>query len=267
MRDRRAQFCWQYLDDLARIRAGCPSRSLNSTLAVYLTLTELVSIQHRTEHDEAAVASRKQVAESAGVSVRTLDMVVTRLREIGLLGIERRREGDTDLPSRYCLLPRATTSPPEQKEAPNLHTSRAGETTTTQTQTGANAPNARAKEPDGFADWLEHHCRVTGRSVMAKEGTQARARVAAMYAQRRDEYPEDDLRLISLGAMADERRREQGYTDPESVLRPMAVPKLLARGRDAGAGSQHASELERAIAAAPQMTEAEAEEQLAEVGL
>lgn len=265
MRDHRQQFGFQYLDDLRAIRASCPKANLTSALAVYLVLTELAAEQYRSGGREGFVASRKAVAEAAGVSLPTLDKAIKRLADVHLIGIERRREGTTDLPSRYCLTPGQLISPPAKPKALGLDPSRAGETATTRDRKGANAPNAR--EPDGFDDWLEHHCSVTGKRVMAGQGTQARKRVAAMYGERRSEYPDLDLKLVSLGAMADDRRRERGYTDPESVLRPMAVPKLLDRGRAASNGSVHQREVEEALARAPELSETERAKALASVGL
>jgi hypothetical protein len=90
------------------------------------------------------------------------------------------------------------------------------------------------KPPDplsvDFEDWIAHHIAVTDNRAMTKAGTQAHARVLSAYKARRAEYPDEDLRLVSVGAMADDYRRENGYTDAESVLRPSAVPKLLERG-------------------------------------
>ncbi len=86
-------------------------------------------------------------------------------------------------------------------------------------------------EPDGFAGWLEHHEQTTGMRP-PREGTKVRAHVAAMFAERRREgYDTEDLQAATVGAFNDEHRREHGYYDPESVLRPTRVHKLVELGR------------------------------------
>lgn len=82
-----------------------------------------------------------------------------------------------------------------------------------------------------FDDWLADHEQVTGMRP-PRVGTKARQAVEASFAARRTEgYPLDDLKLATLGAQRDDYRRERGYVDAESVLRPTKVAKLIGLGR------------------------------------
>lgn len=111
---------------------------------------------------------------------------------------------------------------------------RAGDTS------GSSSTNARgnhnggqkstASEPVGFDDWLEHHATVTGSRAMMTPGSRIRAKVAGMFAAALKEGKSvEELRRVSVAAWADEHRRSHGYVDPESVLRPGALERLLAR--------------------------------------
>lgn len=124
---RRAPFCWQNLDDLEAIRSRCPRANLSTTLAVYTTLTEMASKHHRNGGRAGFLETRNRIAELAGVSVRTADGALSRLAEFGLIGIEKRSEGRTRLPSRYCLEPHAAIAPPVQAQGSPLHISRASD--------------------------------------------------------------------------------------------------------------------------------------------
>jgi hypothetical protein len=84
-----------------------------------------------------------------------------------------------------------------------------------------------------FADWLAHHEKVT-EAITLKRGTQAWRKVASMHAARVAEgYSPEELCLAVDGAWADDFRRENGHTGPESVLRPTKVADLIAKGRRA----------------------------------
>lgn len=132
--NRLPPFCWQGLADLQHIRNGCPEKSLSSTLAVYLALTEGAQRNYIEGGRDGFVETRAQLAKAAGVAPRTFDAVVTRLTKLGLVHVERRQEGTVNLPSSYQLEPLATIAPPVQTDPLSLHTSRAGETSTTRSQ-------------------------------------------------------------------------------------------------------------------------------------
>lgn len=250
-----------------------PPLQLLRSLAKEIGLSEAIVLQqvhYRQMHSEDGWVQRAYTdwarTDFPFWDPRTVQRVFGRLREKGLLRVEEPADGSLDRTLRYRVdygaVPGRQNADLHDDTLPrrSVHMSNKEKG-----KKGANAPNAR--EVEGFADWLEHHCVVTGKRVMATEGTEARKRVAGMYAERRREYPDVDLKLVSLGAMADDKRRERGYTDPESVLRPMAVPKLADRGRAATNGSKHQREVEEALARAPELSEAERAKALASVGL
>jgi hypothetical protein len=85
-----------------------------------------------------------------------------------------------------------------------------------------------------FTDWLDDHQAVTGHNP-PREGTKAReALVAAFGARRQEGYDLDELKLATRGGHADDYRRENGYDNAESVLRPTKIHNLIERGRRAG---------------------------------
>jgi hypothetical protein len=114
-----------------------------------------------------------------------------------------------------------------------------------------------------FAEWLADHAQVTGHSP-PRDGTKALAALAASFAARRDEgYSLDDLKLASRGGHADDYRREHGYDNAESVLRPTKVHNLIELGRRADDDPGHLSFAEIAAAADRREREAEAQRQKA----
>lgn len=79
--------------------------------------------------------------------------------------------------------------------------------------------------------WLVKHGEVTG-FVPPRLGTAAHKHVSALFCARRAEgYSLEDLDLASIGAQADDFRREKGYVGPESVLRPTKIAGLVQKGR------------------------------------
>ena len=87
-----------------------------------------------------------------------------------------------------------------------------------------------------FDAWLADHEAVTG-LPQPKVGTKARrARLAEFSARRSEGWSLDDLKAATLGAFTDQWRRERGHYDPESVLRPTKVDKLVGKGRGASSG-------------------------------
>jgi hypothetical protein len=103
------------------------------------------------------------------------------------------------------------------------------------------SPERSSHEPVEFGEWMGHHHVVTGMDVL-RAGTQARRKIAAMYAARRKEgYSHEDLKLAVDGAWADDFRREKGHVGHESVLRPTKVADLISKGRKARAAAESRS--------------------------
>jgi hypothetical protein len=95
---------------------------------------------------------------------------------------------------------------------------------------GKKRASAQTEHPE-FGEWIGNHHAVTGVPVLGA-GSSGRRKIAAMFAARRqDGLSLEDLKAATLGAFEDEYRRERGYFDPESVLRPTKVAKLVANGR------------------------------------
>lgn len=106
--------------------------------------------------------------------------------------------------------------------------------------------NNSSFEPSEFVEWLEHHVGVTGYSA-PKPGTAARRDLAASFQARRDEgYELADLKLATVGAHANDFRRENGYDRASSVLRPKKVHDLVEAGRRAGVPANDLSKYDRA---------------------
>jgi hypothetical protein len=102
----------------------------------------------------------------------------------------------------------------------------------------SSSPEKPSPEIPEFGEWMGHHHSVTGMDVL-RAGTQARRRIASMYAARRGEgYSHEDLKLAVDGAWADEFRRENGHFGHESVLRPTKVADLISKGRRARAAAE-----------------------------
>jgi hypothetical protein len=94
--------------------------------------------------------------------------------------------------------------------------------------------NQGAGIEEDFAAWIEHHHAVTDMRTPAAR-TKIYKTIKAMYEARREEgYSAEDLRLAVVGAYNDQHRREHGYYDHVSVLRPTMVHKLAEKGRRHG---------------------------------
>ena len=90
-------FAWMGRDVLERLLEAFPAADGRSTaLSVYAALSLLASEQ-RLGDQQAIQASRRRVAEAAGVSVRTLDSFTKRLECAGLLRVDRSRSGQLNL--------------------------------------------------------------------------------------------------------------------------------------------------------------------------
>ncbi len=98
-----APWCWQTKAAIWRIReAFDESTFLDQTLAVYLTMCELAS----DEQSETFEATRRKIAERAGVSVRRVSEILARFKTLNLLDWKQNfLEGTKELaPSTYTLL-------------------------------------------------------------------------------------------------------------------------------------------------------------------
>lgn len=84
---RRAPFCWLELDALELID-GMPAQHRNTARSVYLAFAQLAARRLDGQH-RGFEASRRELAEAAGVSVRTIDAYTKRLADLALVGIER----------------------------------------------------------------------------------------------------------------------------------------------------------------------------------
>lgn len=115
MRDRRRHaFCYQTHEALDAIRASglFAASRLTTALAVYLVLTEAANRSGGAgAREEGFTATRPEIAELAGISVDTLDRYVADLAKVGLVEVERRREGTVNLPNRWVLPERAPVPP------------------------------------------------------------------------------------------------------------------------------------------------------------
>jgi hypothetical protein len=118
---RRAPFCWQEVATLRAIkdrceRAGADGRALTlaHALAIYVAMTWLANDRFRAGGRDGFDASRAEIAAHAGVTDRTVDRYVDVFTELGILAIERRRDGALNLPNRWVLMERGgeLSSPP-----------------------------------------------------------------------------------------------------------------------------------------------------------
>lgn len=87
------------------------------------------------------------------------------------------------------------------------------------------------QENPEFQVWLDHHEATTGYK-QPKVGTKVRSETRSMFDARVSEgYALADLQSATKGAYEDEYRRENGYYDTISVLRPTRIGSLIERGK------------------------------------
>ena len=107
MKDRRRPpFCYQTIACTAAIRAALAGKELNTALGIYQSMTELAN-QHHTADGRAQTfaATRRELAEFAGVGKSTLDRYVTIFEDLGVVEVERRMNDDgTNLPNVWALI-------------------------------------------------------------------------------------------------------------------------------------------------------------------
>lgn len=195
-------------------------------------------------HDDGAGAypSKKVLGEKCGdLAERTVYDCLTRLEKCGAI----ERVGKRGRSIEYRVL--AGVAQAEKPAEPAGENPAASRDETCGLTGGNLRPPAASKEPSGTVkeptplppdpaeqEWREfvgHHERVTGFSG-PKRGTADERKQRASYFERRGEgYTAHEIRLASIGAAADEYRREHGYLTVESVLRPTKIGGLIARGK------------------------------------
>lgn len=201
----------------------------------------LLALADRANEDDGTCwPGLRRVAVKVGLTERVVRGHVAKLEELGLLRRETRTRADGSQTSSLIVLA-FPLSPAAGGDAAGsrggmLPTASRSEPSREPSSSASQKKNARearsATEPDGFAEWMGYHSRVTTLLVL-KAGTKARAHVAAMFAARLEEgYTVDELRAAVRGAYVDDYRREHGYVGAESVLRPTKIGQLIARGRD-----------------------------------
>lgn len=192
-------------------------------------------LAHYARQDEDCYPGQERLHEKVGCSVRRLRDSTRKLEDAGYLSTQRMGRGHTN---RYLLLIPDDTH--DRQEVPVIQEIRPAGGAALDRQevpvhSNEDTENKDAVNPCSpqaeFEDWIEHHINVTDNRAMTTPNTKARANVEGMWAERRREYPHADLKLVSIGAMANSHRRKNSYTDAQSVLRPMAVPKLLREGQ------------------------------------
>lgn len=101
---RLPKFLWISRDAASRLLAAFPGDGERSTAwSIYAALALLSSKQSRGDH-QGIEASRREVATTAGVNVRTLDAYVKRMVTAGLVKVDHRRRGGLNLPNVWSLL-------------------------------------------------------------------------------------------------------------------------------------------------------------------
>jgi len=116
---RRAPFCFQTHAALDVIRERFVGAKRTTAIAVYVAMTETANRNGGSVARESFRASRKEIADRAGVSVDTLDRYAADLAEAGLIEVERERVGTVNLPNRWSLVepPVRTGAPPSRTGA------------------------------------------------------------------------------------------------------------------------------------------------------
>jgi hypothetical protein len=113
----QAPFCWQQKPALRLIRDSCDAeKSVSSTLAVYLALTEIAS----DEESETFTTTHAWIALKSGLSPRTVQDRINRLSEIGLLEVST---PTLKSPSKYKLLSVRQPLPNDKQPLPNVRQS------------------------------------------------------------------------------------------------------------------------------------------------
>lgn len=196
----------------------------------------LLALADTANNEGVCWPGTRRVAEMVGLSERAVREQLTKLEEAGVLRREPRFRPDgsqtsnltiLNLPGGLRLAAGGDCGAPHPGQEPSEEPS--------ERTSPPKTPSPR--EHDEFGEWIGHHSEVTTQRV-PRAGTKARAHVASMYLARREEgWTHDELKLAVDGAFADEFRKANGYYDPESVLRPTKVGKLVEAGRRARAAA------------------------------
>jgi hypothetical protein len=102
--ERRAPFCYQTHAALDALRSTFTGNRLATALAIYVCLTEAANRAGGSSARDGFTATRKDVADAAGVSPDTLDRYVAEMETAGLLRRDRRRVEGVNLPNVWVLL-------------------------------------------------------------------------------------------------------------------------------------------------------------------
>lgn len=223
------------------------SRSRGSARMVLVVIAECAN------HDGSeAWPAVETIAHRAGISRASVFRQIKALTELGELEVESK--GGRSGCNRYRVTVQEASEEGSQVETVSDRDSLSSETGpshsrsetvsrvrpepsgTTQEPTPSPLTEEQQEMAEDFAGWLSHHWATTQMNP-PREGTKARAHIEAMYRARRGEGLEDEgytareLEWAIEGAFADEHRRQHGYYDHESVLRPLKIHKLVEAGR------------------------------------
>jgi hypothetical protein len=200
-------------------------------------LVLLVLADHAKDDGTFAWPAVDTIAKHARLSRRAAQAALRKLEQDGMVVVRGKTKNGVVI---YDVVMGAQNPHPVESEGAKL-TTPGGEAASPEPSGTVNTPSPKEGFPEDFAGWLAHHEQVTGEIVL-KPGTAAHKTVAAMYdARRHERYSDEELRLASEGAWADEFRRKEGHTGPKSVLRPTMVADLIAKGRRARQQSESVS--------------------------
>jgi hypothetical protein len=172
-------------------------------------------------------------------SAATVKRTLAALRERGIIiveqGVARRADRTNWYRLDYAKLPASAWDQNEPMvgsdcAVPSAQSAPISNRTETSQESSTNG--ARTTEPMGFEEWLEHHSSLTGQSVPRL--SKARAELARKYGELVGEgRSAEDMKLASVGAHADQWRRENGKDYPRNVLVFATIDELIDRGRKA----------------------------------
>lgn len=100
MRDSRVGFCYQELPALRILHKRFLGKQRNTALGIYQAMTYVANA--RRSRDGFA-AARGELADLAGVSKRAIDAYAAEFVSLGLLEVERRKEGEVNLPNLWTI--------------------------------------------------------------------------------------------------------------------------------------------------------------------
>lgn len=218
LRDRRLPpFAWVSRAAIAQLRACFDGRERSTALSIYTALAILSSEQRRATHD-GIVATRREIADVAGVSDRTIDAYGDRLCAAGLLELERR--GEEGLPNLWTLVEpsqggEAASPPVAAISGEGRNQEHPPETVKEEKKTdGAKAPSTEADlDREIFAYWQAqcHHSQAKPTSD----------RLAKIRSRRRDGYTQEQMMRAIDGAAIGAWVNEHGkrFDDLELILR------------------------------------------------